>query len=90
MYKKEGNDEYRSQNFSNAIHFYTEGIKVKCKDVELNAQLYSNRATAHFRLGENRFSLVYFFTMIIIIRLIRNQCFGEHYIFVIRQSTTGI
>lgn len=37
----------------NAIHFYTEGIKVACKDKELNAKLYSNRATAHFYLGKN-------------------------------------
>ena len=52
VYKNEGNDEYRKKEANNAIHFYTEGIKVNCKDVELNAQLYSNRATAHFYLGE--------------------------------------
>ena len=52
VYKNEGNDEYRKQEFSNAMHFYTEGIKVNCKDDELNAKLYSNRATAHFYLGK--------------------------------------
>ena len=52
MYKNEGNDEYRRQKFGNAICFYTEGIKVNCKDDELNAKLYNNRATAHFVLGE--------------------------------------
>ena len=29
-----------------------EGIKVNCKDEELNAILYSNRAAARFNLGE--------------------------------------
>ncbi len=52
VYKKRGNDEYGEKNFSNAIHFYTEGIKVNCTDEELNAKLYSNRAMAHFYLGE--------------------------------------
>ena len=36
----------------NAIHFYTEGIKVKCKDEELNGKLYSNTAIAHFYCGK--------------------------------------
>jgi len=53
VYKNEGNDEYRKNDFSRAIHFYTEGIKVNCKDKELKAKLYSNRAIAHFYLGEN-------------------------------------
>jgi len=53
VYKNEGNDEYRKKNFKNAVYFYTEGIKVNCKDEELNAKLHSNRATAHFHLGEN-------------------------------------
>jgi len=52
VYKNEGNDEYRKKNFSNAIDFYTEGIKVNCKDEELNAKLHNNRATAHFYLGK--------------------------------------
>jgi len=45
--------------FSNAIHFYTEGIKVDCKDEELKAKLYSNRATAQYYLGENLITLCY-------------------------------
>ena len=52
VYFQEGNKECRGKDFNSAIHFYTEGIKVNCKDDELNAKLYSNRATAHFRLGE--------------------------------------
>ena len=47
-----GNDEYNNKNYSSAINFYTEGIKVNCKDKELIAQLYSNRAAAHFNLGK--------------------------------------
>ena len=52
VYKNKGNYEYSKKNLSNAIHFYTEGIKVNCKDDELNAKLYSNRAIAHLHLGE--------------------------------------
>ena len=52
VYKNEGNDEYNKKNFNNAITYYTEGIKVNCKDQDLNAKLYSNRAAAHFNLGK--------------------------------------
>ena len=55
VYKNEGNDEYNKKNFNSAIYFYTEGIKVNCKDEELNAKLYSNRAAAHFNLGKKLF-----------------------------------
>ena len=51
-YKNEGNNEYNQNNFNNAIDFYTKGIKVTCKDEELNAILYSNRAAARFNLDE--------------------------------------
>jgi len=57
VYKSEGNDEYRKKSFSNAIYFYTEGIKVNCKDKELEAKLYSNRATACFYLANYKDSL---------------------------------
>ena len=52
VYKNEGNDEYKKSNFNNAIHYYTKGIKVNCKDEELNAKLYSNRAAANLNLGK--------------------------------------
>ena len=52
VYKNEGNDEYKKNNFNSAIFFYTEGIKVNCRDEDLNAKLYSNRAAAHFNLGK--------------------------------------
>ncbi|XP_078379290.1 uncharacterized protein LOC144662372 [Oculina patagonica] len=51
VYREEGNNEYRKRELSNAVYFYTEGLQVNCKDDELNAKLYSNRATANFYLG---------------------------------------
>ncbi|XP_066023229.1 tetratricopeptide repeat protein 28-like [Pocillopora verrucosa] len=48
---EEGNKEYRQGKANNAINSYTEGLQVNCKDIRLNAKLYSNRATAHFRLA---------------------------------------
>ncbi|CAH3165303.1 unnamed protein product, partial [Pocillopora meandrina] len=48
---EEGNREYRQGEANNAINSYTEGLQVNCKDKRLNAKLYSNRATAHFRLA---------------------------------------
>ena len=60
VYKNEGNDEYRKKDFSNAVYFYTEGIKVNCKDEVLKAQLYNNRAIAHFYLGKNSSLASYF------------------------------
>ena len=53
VYNNEGNERYREEDFTNAIYFYTEGIQVNCKDEELKAELYSNRAEAYFRLGKN-------------------------------------
>ena len=50
-YNTEGNERYREEDLTNAIHFYTEGIQVNCKDEELKAELYSNRAEAYFCLG---------------------------------------
>ena len=52
LFKNDGNDEFRKKDFRNAIFLYTKGIKVDCKDQELNAKLFNNRATAHFNLGE--------------------------------------
>ncbi|KAL9981540.1 hypothetical protein ACROYT_G010251 [Oculina patagonica] len=57
VFKNKGNYEYSKKNLSTAIHFYTEGIKVNCKDDELNAKLYSNRAIAHLHLGNYENSL---------------------------------
>ena len=46
VYKTEGNEAYLKEDYSNAIYLYTEGIKVNCKDQDLKAKLYSNRAYA--------------------------------------------
>ncbi|KAL9965084.1 hypothetical protein ACROYT_G028829 [Oculina patagonica] len=51
VYLQEGNKEYKKKELFNAIYFYTEGLQVNCKDDNLNAKLYSNRATAYFHLG---------------------------------------
>lgn len=50
-YNAKGNKEYEKRRFYNAIYFYTEGIKVKCKDDELNAKLYRKRASAYEQTG---------------------------------------
>ncbi|XP_068676608.1 tetratricopeptide repeat protein 4-like [Montipora foliosa] len=56
-FKEDGNYHYKKKQFREAIAAYTEGIKVKCDREELNAILYTNRATAHFSLGNNRSAL---------------------------------
>ena len=51
VYLEEGDKEYEKKDVFNAIYFYTEGIQVNCKDDELSAKLFCNRATANFYLG---------------------------------------
>ena len=50
--KNAGNDAFHKDDFVKAINLYTEGIEVKCKDEDLNAKLYNNRASAHYHLGK--------------------------------------
>ena len=52
VYKTKGNEAHLNEDYSNAVYFYTEGIKVNCMDEDLKGKLYSNRAYANFRLGE--------------------------------------
>ena len=52
VYYNEGNEAYFKEDYSNAIYFYTEGIKVNCKDIDLKGQLYSKRACANLGSGE--------------------------------------
>ncbi|XP_066029064.1 tetratricopeptide repeat protein 28-like [Pocillopora verrucosa] len=47
---EEGNKKYKQGETKEAINFYTEGLQVNCKDIRLNAKLYSNRAAAYFHL----------------------------------------
>ncbi|XP_076248791.1 DNA polymerase interacting tpr containing protein of 47kD [Calliopsis andreniformis] len=56
-YKEDGNFNYKYKKYRLAVLSYTEGIRTKCKDVELMAQLYNNRAAAQFMLKNYRSSL---------------------------------
>ncbi|XP_073232029.1 stress-induced-phosphoprotein 1-like [Porites lutea] len=56
-HKNAGNDAFRKDDFVKAINLYSEGIKVKCNDADLNAKLYDNRASAHYHLGKVSFIL---------------------------------
>ena len=52
-FNAEGDIEYRNGRYHSAIDRYTKGIQATCKDESLNATLFSNRATTHFKLGKN-------------------------------------
>ncbi|CAG9570717.1 unnamed protein product [Danaus chrysippus] len=56
-YKDDGNFNFKHKNYRLAIIGYTEGIKVKCDDAEINASLYNNRAAAHWHLKNYRSAL---------------------------------
>ena len=56
-HKTAGNNAFLKDDFVTAINLYTEGIEVKCKDEDLKAKLYNNRASAHYHLGEVSFIL---------------------------------
>ncbi|CAM4625048.1 hypothetical protein PO909_005672 [Leuciscus waleckii] len=55
--KDEGNDYFKEKNYKKSVLSYTEGLKKNCMDLELNAILYTNRAAAHFYLGNMRSAL---------------------------------
>lgn len=54
-YKEDGNFNFKYKNYRLGILSYTEGIRTKCKDIDLMAQLYNNRAAAHFMLKNYRY-----------------------------------
>ncbi|GCB70683.1 hypothetical protein scyTo_0008641 [Scyliorhinus torazame] len=56
-YKNEGNHYFKEKNYKKAVISYTEGLKRKCGDSELNVILHTNRAAAQFYLGNNRSAL---------------------------------
>lgn len=56
-YKEDGNFNFKHKNYRLAILGYTEGIKQKCDDAEINASLYNNRAAAHWHLKNYRSAL---------------------------------
>lgn len=51
MYKNEGNEYFRERDYRRAVIAYTEGLKKKCEDPELDAVLHTNRGAAQFYLG---------------------------------------
>ena len=57
-HKESGNQEFKAKKYRRAIDEYTIAIDViKCDDDLVNAQLLTNRATAHFYLDNFRASL---------------------------------
>lgn len=52
VYNNEGQKAFLKKDYSNAVYFATEGIKVNCKDEDFMAILYSNRAYSNLFLGE--------------------------------------
>ena len=57
-YKEDGNFNFKCKKYRFAVASYTEGLKAKCSDSELNAQLLTNRAAAQFHIGNLRSSLL--------------------------------
>ncbi|KAM6938642.1 tetratricopeptide repeat protein 4 [Lycodopsis pacificus] len=55
--KDEGNAFFKEKNYKKAILSYTAGLKKKCGDQELDTVLLTNRAAAHFHLGNMRSAL---------------------------------
>ncbi|CAH6790604.1 Ttc4 [Phodopus roborovskii] len=56
-YKDEGNDYFKEKDYQKAVVSYSEGLKKKCVDPDLNAVLYTNRAAAQYYLGNFRSAL---------------------------------
>lgn len=55
--KDEGNAYFKEKNYKKAVISYTAGLQIKCADEELNIVLQTNRAAAHFYLGNMRSAL---------------------------------
>lgn len=53
-YKDDGNFNFKHKNYRLAIVAYTEGIKQKCGDADIEASLYNNRAASHWFLKNYR------------------------------------
>lgn len=57
-YKEDGNFDIKNKKYRMAIFSYTEGLRQKCENIELNASLYNNRSAAHFFLKNYRSSFI--------------------------------
>ncbi|KAM3876337.1 tetratricopeptide repeat protein 4 [Diretmus argenteus] len=55
--KDEGNEYFKENNYKKAILSYTAGLKKNCSDQDINTILLTNRAAAHFHLGNMRSAL---------------------------------
>ena len=53
VYKELGNVEHDKGEFQKALSLFTQGIDVKCKDDNLNAQLFFARSGTRYSLGES-------------------------------------
>lgn len=53
-YKEDGNYNFKIKKYRLAIISYTEGLKQRCGDSQLESELYNNRAAAHFFLKNYR------------------------------------
>ncbi|NWS99834.1 TTC4 protein, partial [Mionectes macconnelli] len=53
----EGNEYFKEKDYGRAVAAYSEGLRKKCEDPELNAVLLTNRGAAHFHLGNYRSAL---------------------------------
>ena len=52
VYKELGDAELAKGEFQNALSFYTQGINVKCKDDQLNVELYRCRWLSNCHLDK--------------------------------------
>lgn len=55
--KNEGNSYFKEKKYDKAIVSYSAALSLKSSDCDLNAVVFSNRAAAHFYLGNMRSSL---------------------------------
>lgn len=50
-HKDDGNEQFKYKRYKLAVTAYSEGLKMKCEDNELNKVLYTNRAAAYYHMG---------------------------------------
>ena len=51
-HKEDGNEHFRKKRYRQAVETYSAAINQGCKDRELRAILFCNRATSQYHLGE--------------------------------------
>lgn len=56
-YKDDGNNNFKLKKYNWAIDCYSKGLLISCNDPDIEANLYNNRSSAHFFLGNYRSSL---------------------------------